>query len=141
MCLGHLGKIRESRSNGSHIIDLLDQHAGNGSETFLKFLRIFHLQRTQHKLDIQLHRSQRIFNFMSNLPRHFTPGTLSFRFCQLHNTFIQLIHHIVVFFHQAADFIGMVINNFLIFPSDMHFLQFIVQHLQRPGNTFRHQTG
>ncbi len=127
---GDFGKIGKGGSNRRHVVNLFYQYSGYFFEAFFKFNRVFYLERTKQKLNIQFHRSQGVFDLMGNLSGHFPPSSLPFGFGKLVDAVFQFFHHFIVFFDQTSDFIFPVVFYFLILPTYPHGFQFIIHKLQ-----------
>ena len=71
---------------------------------------------------------------MRNLPGHCSPGALALGSSQPLCRLIQLVHHLVVAFHQLAYLVLFVIVQMRVAPAYLQVHEFVKEYGQRPGN-------
>ena len=91
---------------------MVQQHLAGVVELLLPG-RVALLLEAYDSLYLELHRRQRVLDFVRHLPRHSVPGLVALGLCKLARALLQLVHHTVVGIHQRGNLIAARVSDFL----------------------------
>ena len=138
--LGHLGKVGESCGYRRKGVDLLDKRVRHSVEFLLK-VGVVVLVAAHKELDAQLHRRERVLNFVGYLLSHLAPSTLALALGQQGGALLKLLHHCVVFRNQLTNLVLAAVLYLLVLLAEFHLLHHILNHADRMHHTLRHNHG